>query len=149
MKRYLIFAAVGPLLGGFWLLLTSTITSSYWSRPPSAAEVGKLITLFVTTLQYSYLFGVLPALMIGAVDDILFHVKRIGPTLRMLLVGAIAFVATELMYGSRGPDSGAFQFVMYGLVGFIPGAVASWLVHRYVEEPHPSSAAKQAGIHTS
>jgi hypothetical protein len=149
MKRYLIFAAVGPLLGGFWLLLTSTITSSYWSHPPSAAEVGKLITLFVTTLQYSYLFGVLPALMIGAVDDIIFHVRRIGPTLRMLLVGAIAFVATELLYGSRGPDSGAFQFVMYGLVGFIPGAVSSWLVHRFVEEPPPAPAAEQPGIHAS
>src|SRR5262249_38545918 len=140
MKRYLIFAAIGPLLGGFWLLLTSTITSGYWSHPPNAAEVGKLLTVFVTTLQYSYLFGVLPALMIGAVDDILFHVKRIAPALRMLLVGVIAFIATELLYGSRGPDSGPFQFVMYGLVGFIPGTVSSWLVHKFVEEPEPAPA---------
>jgi hypothetical protein len=140
MKRYLIFAAIGPLLGGFWLLLTSTITSGYWSRPPNAAEVGKLLAVFVTTLQYSYLFGVLPALMIGAVDDILFHVKRIGPSLRMLLVGAIAFVATALMYGSRGPESGLFQFIMYGLVGFIPGVVSSWLVHRFIEQPKPVTA---------
>jgi uncharacterized membrane protein YeaQ/YmgE (transglycosylase-associated protein family) len=138
MKRYLIFAAIGPLLGGFWLLLTSTITSEYWSHPPNAAEVQKLVTVFVTTLQYSYLFGVLPALMIGAVDDILFHIKRIGPVLRMLLVGAIAFAATELMYGSRGPDSGLFQSIMYGLVGFIPGSVSSWLVHKFVEEARPA-----------
>jgi len=137
MKRYLIFAAIGPLLGGFWLLLTSTITSEYWSHPPNVAEVTKLVTVFVTTLQYSYLFGVLPALMIGAVDDILFHIKRIGPVLRMLLVGAVAFTAAELMYGSRGPDSGALQFVLYGLVGFIPSAVSSWLVHKFVEEARP------------
>jgi uncharacterized membrane protein YeaQ/YmgE (transglycosylase-associated protein family) len=145
MKRYLIFAAIGPLLGGFWLLLTSTITSQYWSHPPNAAEVQKLVTVFVTTLQYSYLFGVLPALMIGAVDDILFHIKRIGPLLRMLLVGAVAFIATELMYGSRGPDSGLFQFIMYGLVGFIPGSVSSWLVHKFAEEarPAPSSWPEQ------
>ena len=90
--------------------------------------------MFATTLQYSYLFGFLPSLMIGAVDDILFHVKRVGPLLRMLLVGVVAFIAAELMYGSRGPDSGVFQFIMYGLVGFIPGVVASWLVHRFVEE---------------
>ena len=140
MKRYLIFAAIGPLLGGFWLLLTSTITSGYWSHPPNAAEVGKLLAVFITTLQYSYLFGVLPALMIGAVDDILFHVKRIAPVLRMLLVGVIAFIATELMYGSRGPDSGPFQFIMYGLVGFIPGTVSSWLVHKFLEEPEPAPA---------
>ena len=138
MKRYMIFAATGPLLGGFWLLLTSTITSQYWSRPPNAAEVTKLVTVFVTTLQYSYLFGVLPALMIGAVDDILFHIKRIGPVLRMLMVGAVAFAATELTYGSRGPDSGLFQFIMYGLVGFIPGSVSSWLVHKFAEEVQPA-----------
>ena len=138
MKRYLIFAAIGPLLGGFWLLLTSTITSEYWSHPPNVAEVTKLVTVFVTTLQYSYLFGVLPALMIGAVDDILFHIKRIGPVLRMLMVGAVAFAATELTYGSRGPDSGLFQFIMYGLVGFIPGSVSSWLVHKFAEEVQPA-----------
>jgi hypothetical protein len=142
MKRYLIFAVVGPLLGGFWLLLTTTTMSGYWSKPPNFAEVGKLIAVFVTTLQYSYLFGVLPALMIGAVEDILFHIKRIGPTLRILLVGLVAFVAAELLYGSRGSDSGVFQFIMYGLVGFIPGTISAWLVHRFVEEePHAAAPA--------
>jgi uncharacterized membrane protein YeaQ/YmgE (transglycosylase-associated protein family) len=134
MKRYLIFAALGPLLGGFWLLLTTTLMSGYWSRPPNAGEIAKLLTVFATTLQYSYLFGILPALMIGAVDDILSHIKRIGWVLRVLLVGAIAFVLAELMYGSRGSDSGALQFVMYGLVGFIPATVSAWLVHRFVDE---------------
>ena len=143
MKRYLIFAVVGPFFGGFWLLLTSTLTSGYWNQPITAAQIGKLLTVFATTLQYSYLFGFLPALMIGAVDDILFHVKRIGPLLRMLLVGVVAFMAAELMYGSRGPDSGVFQFIMYGLVGFIPGIVASWLVHKFVEETPPAAASTE------
>ncbi len=44
------------------------------------------------------------------------------------------------MYGSRGPDSGLLQFVMYGLVGFIPGAVSSWLVHKFVEDVRPVPA---------
>jgi hypothetical protein len=140
MKRYLIFAAIGPLLGGFWLLLTTTVMSGYWSKPPNAAEIGKLLTVFVTTLQYSYLFGILPALMIGAVEDILFHVKRIGPTLRILLVGVIAFAAAEMLYGSRGQDTGAFQFIMYGLVGLIPSTISAFLVHRYVEEAPPAAA---------
>jgi uncharacterized membrane protein YeaQ/YmgE (transglycosylase-associated protein family) len=139
MKRYLIFAAVGPFIGGFWLLLTSTLTSGYWNQAITAAQIGKLLTVFVTTLQYSYLFGFLPALMIGAVEDILFHVKRIGPLLRMLLVGIVAFIAAELLYGSRGPDSGVFQFIMYGLVGFLPGVVSSWLVHKFVEETPPAA----------
>jgi hypothetical protein len=135
MKRYAIFAALSPLLGGFWLLLTATVMAGYWSHPPSLSEAEKLLAVFATKLQYSYLFGIIPALMLGAIDEILFHVKRMGPLVRMLIVGAIAFAATEFLYGSRGSDSGALQFVLYGLVGFIPGAVSSWLAHRVIDKP--------------
>ena len=93
--------------------------------------------VFAKTLQYSYLFGILPALMLAAVDDILFHVKRIGWVARLLLVGAVASIATELLYASRGSDSGVIQFILYGLVGFIPATLSSWLTHRMVEEPRP------------
>ena len=133
MKRYLVFALVMPFIGGFGLLLTTTYQSGYWAHI-DIAEVSKLFVVFFKTLQYSYLFGILPALMIGAVDDILFHITWIGPALRMLLVGLVAFFAAELLYASRGPDSGAMQFILYGLVGFLPAVVASWLVHKYVEE---------------
>ena len=135
MKRYVIFAALGPLLGGFFLLLTTTLMSGYWSHPPSLSEAEKLLAVFATTLQYSYLFGFLPALMIGAVDDILVHVKRIGPVIRMLIVGLIAFTTAELLYGSRGSDSGITQFILYGLVGFIPATVSSWLAHEAIDAP--------------
>jgi uncharacterized membrane protein YeaQ/YmgE (transglycosylase-associated protein family) len=135
MKRYVIFAALGPLLGGFFLLLTTTLMSGYWSHPPSLSEAERLLAVFATTLQYSYLFGFLPALMIGAVDDILVHVKRIGPVIRMLIVGLIAFTTAELLYGSRGPDSGITQFILYGLVGFIPATVSSWLARQAIDTP--------------
>ena len=135
MKRYVVFAALMPLLGGFLLLLAASVNSDYWSHPPSLSEVDKLLIVFVKTLQYSYLFGVLPALMLGAVDDIVSHVKRIGPLVRILLVGVIAFAAAELLYGSRGSDSGAFQFILYGLVGFVPGAVSSALTHYLIDRP--------------
>jgi Family of unknown function (DUF5413) len=140
MKRYLIFAALGPLLGGFLLLLATTVMSGYWTHT-DLSEVAKLFVVFAKTLQYSYLFGVWPALMLGAVDDILFHVKRIGWRVRLLIVGVVAFIATELLYGSRGPDSGVLQFILYGLVGFIPATISSWLAHLMLEEPQPLSSA--------
>jgi uncharacterized membrane protein len=135
MKRYLVFAALVPLLGGFLLLLATTVTSGYWSHPPSLSELDKLLAVFARTMQYSYLFGLLPALMLGAVDDIVFHFKRIGPLMRCLIVGVVGFAATELLYGSRGSDSGALQFVLYGLVGFVPGTIASGVAHYFVEQP--------------
>lgn len=129
MKRYLIFAAVGPFVGGFLLLFATTYTSGYWTQT-NLGEVAKLFLVFAKTLQYSYLFGIVPALMLGAVDDILTHVEKIGWVGRMLIVGAIAFIAAELLYGSRGPDSGAVQFILYGLVGLVPATLSSWLAHR-------------------
>jgi hypothetical protein len=134
MKRYVIFAALGPLLGGFWLLLTTTWMSGYWNEF-NTAQVTKLLAVFVKTLQYSYLFGILPTLIFAAVDDILWHIKRIHPVARMLILGVIAFFAAEFLYGSRGPDSGATQFILYGLVGFIPATVSSWLAHEAIDEP--------------
>ena len=136
MKRYVIFAALMPLLGGFLLLLATTVMSGYWTQT-DLSEVAKLFVVFAKTLQYSYLFGILPALMLAAVDDILFHIKRIGWVARLLLVGAVASIATELLYASRGSDSGVIQFILYGLVGFIPATLSSWLTHRMVEEPQP------------
>jgi membrane protein implicated in regulation of membrane protease activity len=79
--------------------------------------------------------------MIGAVDDILSHVRRLGPAARMLLVGLIAFVVAAFTYGSRGADVGAVQWVLYGMVGFIPSVISSWLVHRYIDDPQPVTAA--------
>jgi len=36
--------------------------------------------------------------MLGAVDDLLFHVKRMAPVVRLLIVGAIGFfAAAELL----------------------------------------------------
>jgi uncharacterized membrane protein YeaQ/YmgE (transglycosylase-associated protein family) len=132
MKRYLIFAALGPFIGGFLLLFATTYQSGYWTET-SAKEVAKLFVVFAKTLQYSYLFGIVPSLMLGAIDDILFHVRRIRPVLRMLIVGAIGFIAAELLYGSRGPDTGVVQFILYGLVGFVPATLSSWLAHKYTD----------------
>jgi glucan phosphoethanolaminetransferase (alkaline phosphatase superfamily) len=143
MKRYLIFVAVGPALGGFVLLMVTTYQSGYWTET-NADEIAKLLKVFVVSLQYSYLFGFLPALMICAIDDILFHVRRIGPGLRMLLVGMIAFFLAAFNYSSHGADYGVLQFVLYGLVGFIPATISSWLVHRFVDEPLPAAPAQSA-----
>jgi hypothetical protein len=139
MKRYLVFAVVGPFLGGFVLLLATTYQSGYWTET-NPSEVTKFLAVFFKSLQYNYLFGLLPALLIGAVEDILFHVKRIGLRLRIVLVGAIAFVLAAVLYSSRGPDSGAVQFMLYGMVGLIPAVLSTWLVHRYVDEPQPAHA---------
>ena len=126
MRRYLIFAVLAPFLGGFLLLIATTVMSGYWTET-TIGEVEKIFVVLFSTLQYTYLFGILPAMAIAAIDDILYHVKRVSPTVRMLIVGAIAFIAAEVLYGGRGSDSGLLQFVLYGLVGLVPAMLSSWL----------------------
>jgi hypothetical protein len=135
MKRYLIFGAIGPFVGGFLMLFATTVASGYWNET-NWSEIGKFLGAFFKTLQYSYLFGIVPALMVGAIDDILYHVKRISPMVRMLILAAIGFAASSF-YGSRGPDTGVMQFLLYGLVGMVPAMLSSWLAHRYADAPQP------------
>lgn len=137
MKRYLIFGAIGPFVGGFLMLFATTVASGYW-HDTNWSEIGKFLGAFARTLQYSYLFGIIPALMVGAIDDILYHVRRIAPVLRMLMVAAIGFAASSLLYGSRGPDTGTTQFLLYGLVGLAPALLSSWLAHKYADAPQPA-----------
>ena len=139
MKRYFIFALLGPFIGGVLLLFATSYQSGYWTQA-NLMEVEKFFVILFKSLQYSYLFGILPALMIAAVDDIICHVSKIGPLLRMLIMGVIAFAATEFMYGSRGPDSGVVQFILYGLVGLVPAMLSSWLSHRAYDHPLPQRA---------
>ena len=118
MKRYLIFAAVGPFLGGFLLLFATTYASGYWAQT-NAAEVTKLFVVFGKTLQFAYLFGVVPALMMAAVDDILFHIRRIGWVVRMLIVGVIG-----LCHGGidlRRPENGLRRAPVHSVRAAGPG----------------------------
>jgi multisubunit Na+/H+ antiporter MnhB subunit len=75
--------------------------------------------------------------MMGAIDDILLHMPRIKPALRAVIMACLGFALAELLYGSRGPDTGALQFVLYGIVGLVPAIISSWLAHKYADEPQP------------
>jgi uncharacterized membrane protein YeaQ/YmgE (transglycosylase-associated protein family) len=136
MKRYLIFGAIGPFVGGLLLLFATTVASGYWTET-NWAEISKFFVTFAKSLQYSYLFGIVFALMIGAIDDILYHIPRIRPWLRIVIMGVIGFIVAELMYGSRGPDTGVVQFLLYGLVGCVPAVLSSWLANKYADEHAP------------
>ncbi len=137
MKRYIIFAAIGPLIAGFFLLILGA-PAGYWD---GVNVFEKLFKVMLVTIPYNYLFGFIPALMIGAVDDIFLHVKKISPALRMLLTGLVAFVATAILYGTLGTETGLKHYLLYGLVGFVPATISSWLAHKYdkVSGPRPNT----------
>jgi Family of unknown function (DUF5413) len=138
MKRYLIFAALGPLVGGFLLLLVTTILSGYWVEI-NLSQVANLFVVFVKSLQFSYLFGILPVVIFAAVDDIVSHLGWINAVMRMLLLGGVAFFAAAVLYGGRGADSGAVQFILYGLVGLIPAMLCSWFSRKVMAKENTAA----------
>ena len=62
------------------------------------------------------------------------------PMTVLAVVGGLAFAASELIYGGQRTDTGALQFILFGLPGLVPAMVASWLAHKYAEPP-PEPAA--------
>lgn len=124
MKRYLLFSLAGPFLSGFLLLLAETIMSGYWHR---ARNITPFVLIFLATLPYNYLFGILPVLTFATADDVFSRVRGISPKVRIVVVGAIASVVTMMLYGDDVSETGAFGFLLYGLVGLVPAMLCSWL----------------------
>lgn len=128
MARYVIFGLIGPLVGGFILLAVGT-PPGYWDKPYSD-DLARLLRVLFSTLQYNYLFGIIPALMTGAIDDILAHIHRIGRVVRMFLTGAVAFLAAAVIYGSSQPHMTLTRYAAFGLVGLVPALLSSWLADK-------------------
>ncbi len=139
MKHYLIFAALGPLLGGFLMLIVLPTARATGPRPISVRS-SSCSWCSPSTVQYGYLFGLVPVLMIAAVDDILSHVRRIGWVARMVLVGVLGFCRRGTDFGSRASDAGVAQFILYGLVGLVPAMLSSFLAAHKYAEPKTSAA---------
>ena len=98
--------------------------------------------VFAMTLQYAYLFGIVPALMLGAIDDILYHVRKIGWIVRILIVGADRFrrlgIALRLARAGlrRRRSSSCTDWS-----ALCPATLSSWLAHKYAEEQRPAVSA--------
>jgi hypothetical protein len=122
MKRFLIFALLGPPLGfvaGFWVLLQFL---NLTVGAPSTIDYHQLVLLPV-----SYMMGIVPALIVVTFD----HLMR-NSRYRILWTTLFAYAAGFL------PILGAlamgfiqsFWILPFGLIGAIPGAICSWLAGR-------------------
>jgi hypothetical protein len=121
MKRFLIFAILGPPLG-FITASSGMLPFANWGTgDPLAVEAPQLLLL-----PLSYLVGLLPALLAAWIDDLLAKARvayRIGYT--ALFAYTLSYVP---MFGALW--MGLLQdpvIVLFGLIGAIPAAFCSWL----------------------
>lgn len=130
MKRFLIFAVLGPPLGslvGFFILLPAI---SLIAGDGSGLDASRLMA-FAVTLPLAYMLGVVPALLVGAIDATL-EAKNFTARNRVWLCAGAGFVLGFLPLLSplwSGYMHGPWV-LLFGAVGAIPGAMCSWIAGR-------------------
>ncbi|MBX3553630.1 MAG: hypothetical protein KIT85_02145 [Pseudolabrys sp.] len=117
MRRFLIFAILGPPLGFvtlFWGLLGAL------GEPPTI-DAGQIVLL-----PMAYALGLVPALIAAAFDE---YLARRGTPARILwtallscLTGFLPILTSVIAGNVHGP-----YVLAFGLVGAVPGAICAWL----------------------
>jgi hypothetical protein len=116
MKRFAIFALLGPPLG---FLILCFMSGAIWN-----AGTG-LILIFALVLlgPAIYSVGLAPALICGIIDVFL---ERLPIYKRLTLIGMAGYLLSYLpIRGSKIPLT--VEAVAYGLTGLVAAVVCSWL----------------------
>jgi hypothetical protein len=124
MKRLLIYTLLGPPIG---LAVVLAITAPF--EPLVRDNLDRaLLGAVALAIPFSYPAGLLPAIIVAVVDQLL--AKR-GLALwpRICACAGAGYVVTMLgAYGFRLPPNG--RYLLVGLVGAVPAAVCAWLSGR-------------------
>ncbi|MGN6461436.1 MAG: hypothetical protein ACTHLY_09510 [Pseudolabrys sp.] len=121
MRRFLIFALLGPALGfvtAFWILLQ---VFNGLLGAPSTFDWHQVVLL-----PAAYMLGIIPALITALFDHVL---ARRHARFRILWTALFAYAATYLILltaWSAGTVHGP-ALLAFGLIGALPGAVCAWL----------------------
>lgn len=124
MRRFLIFAILGPALGfviAFWILLQAF---NGLLGAPNTFDWHQVVLLPV-----AYMLGIGPALITALFDHVL---ARRSVRLRILWTTLFAYAAAYLILlnaWSAGTVHGP-ALLLFGLIGAVPGAVCAWLSDR-------------------
>jgi hypothetical protein len=133
MKRFLIFGLLGPALGFvtfFWVLLQA-MNALLGAR--ATFDIHQLVLL-----PLAYAFGIVPALLAALVDHLLarrgVRGRIVWTTLFSYVAGFFPILLSMLDVTTRG-----WFWLLFGLIGAVPGAICSWLSGAAAEEPAANS----------
>jgi hypothetical protein len=120
MKRFVIFALLGPPLG---LLIVFLMPSFTHGKPLEFPAPDGMLLLS----PFAYLFGVVPALLTAIADWLL--AKALPLYARVPTTAAFGYLVTFLtMFLTYNPSKVSLPLVFaYGIVGLVPAAVCSLL----------------------
>ena len=116
MKRFVIFMLIGPAVGFAVFLLRQWLAGKFVGWEAAAFQ-----------LPITYLFAILPSLVMWFVDSLLFD--KIRPWRRIVTLASVGYGASIVMLLIWSPVRVHLpQLLIFGLVGAVQAAVCSWLV---------------------
>lgn len=118
------FALVGPLIGGAVYFIPMVLLEHGWGHPQ--ASQSALTAAFMACLMFSYLFGLLPAALTGAVLGVKRQKKgqliwSASASLIGLCTGSLAGLGIDLY---NGAGSGSFLPVAAAFLG-LPSCISA------------------------
>lgn len=136
-------AVLGPFLAGPVFLLIMAAVSAVTGDDPG--RVLKMFEIFPDVLKYSYIIGLVPALLTGLLLALFWRRKpgRRPLLLAAPLVGAVltffsALIQSQVMGNGRLDPGSLFVFGMFALVGAITALILATLVCFWPADPDAS-----------
>ncbi len=130
MRRFLIFGLLGPPLGSAVAGCVLLPAFSFALGDPDHDSLRGPVVL-VLTLPVAYALGILPSLLVAALDWLL---ATHGLALRWRIAACMLFGFAASLLPALGPLREGFihgpWILLGGLVGLVPAALCCWLAGR-------------------
>jgi hypothetical protein len=138
MKRFVIFALIGPPIGTFALIFIVIPLKAILDD--SKIEVGFVqVQAFLALIPLSYVVGIVPAMLTALAD---LGARNLPMPFRILCVAVAGYLFGFLPSGWPLRGVGISSEWVFGLVGAVAGAICSWLTasrwQRAAQETHSS-----------
>ena len=121
MRRLLVFALLGPLLGFVMVVWVMAQVLNWATGGPTTFDYHQVVLI-----PFAYVFGILPALLAAWCDHLLAKrgvpYRTLGTTLFSYFMSFIPALGAISIGFMSGP-----YLLLIGLTGAVPGAICSWL----------------------
>ena len=119
MRRFLIFGLLGPPLG---------FVVAFFGLLPLIGSEPRFDPHGIVLLPLAYFLGLVPALIAAGFDHWL---AKDGVRYRPIWIAAIGFGVSFLPVARAFLVTPSPYFLIYGVIGAVPGFICSWLAGRF------------------
>ena len=126
IKTILVFALLGPPIGSLVICLGSAVINPLPS--PLSLALGNLVFLMVTAIPFSYVIGIVPALLVGTLTAIGENISQRFGFVHVVLLGLICGFIFAALFDRHGRSDLGYAVVKM-LTCLVP-TIGCWRISR-------------------